>query len=126
MQRGDSLPHFEVRTLAGETVSYSRIWQHKNLMLVLLPSLDSPAATTFAAEVTARLREVDDRHVACVITRDQISGLSAPAVVVADKWGEVVFVAQPSDVAEFPSPQELTEWLTYVITQCPECEGEAK
>ena len=126
MQRGDSVPYFEVRNLAGEPFSYSAIWQQKNLLLVVLPTVDSQSARTYVAEVAARLRGFDDRHVAGVITRDQIAGIAAPAVVVADKWGEVAFAVQTSDVAKLPSPEELTEWLSYVMTQCPECEGEAR
>ena len=41
LQRGDSIPHFEVRGLEGGPFKYSTIWQHKNLLLVVLPTLDS-------------------------------------------------------------------------------------
>jgi len=62
----------------------------------------------------------------CVITRDRVPGVPCPSAVVADRWGEVVYVATASDVADLPSAQELVDWVTYLQTQCPECEGEAR
>jgi hypothetical protein len=126
LKRGDSVPHFEVGTLEGEPFTYSTIWQHKNLLLVTIPPRDSESTSAYAADVTARFREFDDPDFACVITEDQVPGISAPAVVVADRWGEIVFAVEKSYVADLPAPQELIEWLNYVRNQCPECEGEAR
>jgi hypothetical protein len=125
-ERGDSVPHFEVRTLAGEPFSYSMIWQQKHLLLVTIPTLDSESISAYVADVVARVREFGDHDVQCVITRDSVSGISAPAVVVADRWGEIVFALEASDVAGLPAPQELMEWLNYVRNRCPECEAEAR
>jgi hypothetical protein len=85
LQRGDSVPHFEVRRLEGERFRYSTIWQRKNLLLVTIPTLDSEAASAYAADVTARVREFGDQDLECVITKGQVPGISAPAVVVADR-----------------------------------------
>ena len=126
LQRGDSVPHFEVRNLEGDPFRYSTIWQHKNLLLVTIPTLDSEPASAYAADVTAQIREFADEDFECVITRDRVPGISALSVVVADRWGEIVFAVERSDVADLPLPQELMEWLNYVSNQCPECEGEAK
>lgn len=126
LQRGDSVPHFEVGTLQGESFSYSTIWQHKNLLLITVPIPDCESTSAYTSDVTARVREVGDQDLECVITRDRIPGISAPAVVVADRWGEIVFAVQKSDVADLSAPQELIEWVDYVRNQCPECEGEAR
>ena len=126
LQRGDSVPHFEARTLEGVPFSYSTIWQHKNLLLVTIPAPVSASTSAYAAEVTARLRQFGDPDLECVITHDQVPGISTPAVVVADRWGEVVFAVETSDAADLPAPQELMEWVNYVMNQCPECEGEAR
>ncbi len=126
LQRGDSVPHFAVRSLEGEPFTYSTIWQHKNLLLVTIPTIDSESTRAYAADVTTRVREFDDQDLECVITRDVVPGIVAPAVVVADRWGEIVFAVETSDVADLPAPQELMEWLNYVSNQGPECEGEAK
>jgi hypothetical protein len=126
LQRGDSVPHFEVRSLEGEPFEYSTIWQRKNLVLVSLPTIDSEPASAYAADVIARVREFGDQDVACVATQDRVQGISPPAVIVADRWGEIVLAVENSEIADFPAPQELIEWLTYVSNQCPECEGEAR
>jgi hypothetical protein len=126
LQRGDSVPHFEVRSYEGQPFKYSAIWQHKNLLLVTIPTLRSESTTAYALAVTARVREVGDQDVECVITQDPVPGVSAPAVVVADRWGEVVFAVEKSDVSDLPAAQELLEWLNLVRNKCPECEGEAR
>jgi hypothetical protein len=126
LHRGDSVPHFAVRRLEGEPFHYSTIWQHKNLLLVTIPALDSESTRAYVANLTTRVQESGDRDIECVITQDRIPGISAPAAVVADRWGEIVFAVEKSDIVDLPAPQELMEWLKYVRHQCPECEGEAR
>ena len=126
LQRGDAVPHFEVRTLAGARCRYSTIWQRRNLLLVVMPAVASASRRDYAADVTGRCREFRDQDVACVITQDPIEGVSAPAIVIADRWGEVVFAAEAGDVAGLPSPDDLIEWVRYTLNKCPECEGETR
>ena len=126
LQRGDSVPHFEVTNLEGQPIRYSTIWQHKNLLLITVPTLDSESCSAYAADVTARVRELGDQDLECVITRDEVPGIAAPAVVVADRWGEVIFAVEKSVVADLPEPRELVDWRNYVRNRCPECEGEAR
>jgi hypothetical protein len=123
LQRGDSVPFFEVTTVDGKPFSYSSIWQRKNLLLLTLPPLDVAA---YINDVTTLRRRFGDGDVECVITEDRVPQVNAPGVVIADRWGEVVFAVEKSDVADLPRPEELVEWLTYVQHQCPECEGEAR
>jgi hypothetical protein len=75
---------------------------------------------------TARADLYTNQDIACVATQDRVQGISPPAVIVADRWGEIVLAVENSEIADFPAPQELIEWLTYVSNQCPECEGEAR
>jgi peroxiredoxin len=125
LQRGDAVPHFQVKTVQGEVFSYSTIWQSKNLVLVVLPSLESTSIAAYVCQLTARLEQFDEHNAACVMTRDHIPGLPAPGVVVADRWGEVAYVAAARDDG-LPVPEDLLEWIEYVQIQCPECQGEAK
>lgn len=125
-QRGDLVPHFEVRTLHGERFSYSTIWQRRNLVLVTLPAAESDSARTYTSRLTARAPAFSARDADCVITRDNIPGLPAPGVLVADRWGEIIHVAAASAVDDLPPAEDLLDWTRYVQTQCPECEGEAK
>jgi hypothetical protein len=125
LERGDSVPHFEVKMIGGELFSYASIWQRKNLLLITLPGPDSESAAGYLADLTARLQELGD-DVAGVVTRDSVPHVPPFGVLVADRWGEVVFAVERSDVSDLPPPRELVEWLNFVRNQCPECEGEAK
>ena len=124
LQRGDVVPHFEVRTIGGEVFRYSDLWQHKNLVLVSIPAAAREGA--YVRELTARAPEFEERNSACVITGDRVPWLPAPAVLVADRWGEVMTVALASEAASLPAPADLLEWVEYVESRCPECEGEAR
>jgi hypothetical protein len=123
LQRGDALPHFQIATIDGEQFSYATIWQRKHLVLVVLGGPD--ADNSYASAVSARAAEFRDRETECVMTRDDVCGLHSPGVLIADRWGEVVHIAQTSGSARLLSPDEVIEWLDYLRQRCPECEGEA-
>jgi hypothetical protein len=54
---------------------------------------------------------------------EQILSDGRPAVIVADRWGEV-YHGNASEAAHDPvSPKEVVEWVKFVSIQCPECEG---
>ena len=123
LQRGDQVPHFEVRTLSGDRFSYSSIWQQKNLVLV---TLADQIESGYASELAARAPEFDSRETSCVITGDRITGLPAPGALVADRWGEIVHVAASPDAQGLPAASDLIDWIDYVRIRCAECEGEAR
>jgi peroxiredoxin len=52
-------------------------------------------------------------------------GITPPAVVVADQWGEVHLAGEAGEGHGFPAVAELEQWVRYLAVQCPECEGEA-
>src|SRR3712207_4999959 len=114
LQRGDSIPHFEARTVRGELFSYSTIWQRRNVVLVTLPAEESEALRSYVSRVMARQPEFSAIDSECVVTRDRVSGVPSPGVVVADRWGEVVHLASASQVEELTSPEELLDWLDYL------------
>ena len=126
LQRGDLLPHFTVKTLHGDEFSYATIWQRRNLVLIALPVTDSESVRRYVSELAARGAEFADGDADCVITQDRIQEIPSPAVLVADRWGEVVCIAAKSDVRDLPQVEDVLEWLRYVQTRCPECEGESK
>ena len=121
LRAGDQVPHFRVQDLDHTSVAYSQIWQRKNLVLVLLPGEPSADADGYAARLRERASELAAHDAACVISRDAVGGLPQPGVVVADKWGEIYFVAS-GPVADLPDPDDIIEWLGYVQVQCPECQ----
>src|SRR5687768_5242965 len=93
LQQGDSVPHFEVKTIGGELFSYSTIWQRRNLVLLAIPAAESEAPGTYVSQVEARRPEFIAKDAECVVTADRVPGIQSPAVVVADRWGEIVHVA---------------------------------
>jgi hypothetical protein len=126
LQKGELLPHFSVTSIAGERFAYSDIWQRKNLVLVSLSHEESKGSTTYLAQLAIGMSELTGDDTACLITKDSIPGVPAPGAVVADRWGEIHQVTHAALVEDLPSFHELVDWLRYVQSQCPECEGEAK
>lgn len=119
------MPHFTVQTSAGATVAYSSIWQRKHLVLIALAQMDSAEASRYLSRVEELMRPVED-DTALVVTRDGITGLQAPAVAVADRWGEIAHVVQAARDGDLPAPDDLMEWVEHVRQRCPECEGESR
>jgi hypothetical protein len=126
LQRGDSVPHFEVKTIGGELFTYSTIWQRRPLVLVALPTAESEAPGTYVSQLSGLRSEFTAKDAECVVSADHVPGIPSPAVVVADRWGEIVHVATASQVDDLTSPEELLDWVDYLDRRCPECEGEAE
>ena len=126
LERGDSVPHFEVTAVDGRSVRYSAIWQRRNLVLIAFPDADMPAADHYLSSLTELRSDAMAQHTECIVTRDSVPGLPAPGVLVADQWGEIVCVMSAPAIAALPSAHELILWIEHVRQRCPECEGEAK
>lgn len=43
------------------------------------------------------------------------------ALLIADRWGQVYYGARGPSVESLPAPTEISEWLQFMATQCPEC-----
>jgi choline dehydrogenase-like flavoprotein len=117
------VPHFDVTTIDGQRVRYDDIWQRKNLVLVLVTSQEREAGARYASQLEARRAEFEREETTVVVTTDAVPKLTAPAALVADRWGEIVFLETVSDGQTFRSPDvdELLSWVHFVETQCPEC-----
>jgi hypothetical protein len=124
LERGDRVPHFEVQSIDQRVFSYRTIWQRKNLLLVLLSASRSDAE--LVSDLRAREPDFERFDTQCIITRDGVPGIRAPAVLVADRWGEIIHVAALSESERSAVPEHLLGWLEYIQNRCPECEGEAK
>ena len=125
MQQQRTVPHFAVTTVDGRTAYYGAIWQHKSLVLVLLPAPPSSAVAAYAEQIGAHADAFAAYGAECVVTSDAVAGFTPPTVVISDRWGEIVFEAAP-DAASLPRADEIAEWLQHVQHRCPECEGEAR
>ena len=123
---GASVPFFEITDAEGTGVRYRDLWQRRNLLLVMVPNQSAQFATILA-RLQARMPELTSHDTAVVITSDAIAGLPIPGVLVADRWGEIYYVAAiEADEPSAADPDALLEWLHFVQTQCPECQGEAR
>jgi hypothetical protein len=126
LHTGELVPHFTVRTTDGTTIEYSAIWQRRNLVLVTLPPDERETATRYAGALSAFRSELERGEAAGVVTHDVVRDVPAPGALVADRWGEIVFITHAERVEDLPSIDELMRWLHYVQIRCAECEGEAR
>ena len=117
-----AVPHFTVETLDGQRVSYSSIWQHQNLILLILPAVPSSELRLYAAALAKLAAELIPQDTACIVTADVIAPYDAPALVIADRWGEVRALHEGT----LPSMDDVEATLQHVRMACPECEGEWK
>ena len=124
LHRGDAFPHIQVTTIGDGTFNYATIWQRKHLVFAVVGA--SSTDDSYASALTARVAEFSALETECVITRDDVTGLRTPGVLIADRWGEVIHVAEASSSTRLPSPDELIVWIEYVRQRCPECEGETR
>jgi hypothetical protein len=115
-----------VRRTSGAPFAYPDIWQRRNLLLFAAPAAEDAASTTYAATLGSRCAELDALETTWVATSDPLPGLPPPAVLVADRWGEIQAVWTAESPAGLPDPQELLEWLAHIQHACPECEGETR
>ena len=123
LRPGDQVPHFDVRDAGGTRVSYGSIWQRKHLVLAVLPA---GTAARYASELTQAIQSDSGGDVEVVVTSDEVDGVERPGVLVADRWGEVMFAAGGDRVSALPAPGEIADWVRYVRVKCPECEGESR
>ncbi len=117
----------------GRSVKYRDVWQKMNLLLVTVPKLEGDIAVhRYLTILRSCAGELMANDTAVLVRSPELPGrkpvdqLSPPSVAVADRYGELVHVERASKVDELPRPRALLEWLRYVQTQCPECQGETK
>lgn len=124
LNKGDRVPRFEITTIDDIRVNYADLWQKKNLALVCLSEDRSPDAQAYIQQLREALPALAAHDAVVVVTTTPIEGMPLPGCAVADRWGEMQWVASAKGVAELPSTREIAAWLQFVEIQCPECEGE--
>jgi hypothetical protein len=117
--------HFAVTDIHGRSVRYDAIWQRRALVLVCLPQDGSSEPPDDIARLLSGVEAFAD-DTTCVVTRDPVARVNAPAVVVADQWGEVAHVSTAMTVDGLPSANDVLTWVHHLRLRCPECEGEAR
>jgi hypothetical protein len=127
LERGHLIGHFTVSTIDGTRFDYHEIWQLRNLLLVTLPNVPlSDAEQQYVSDITRHQDTFDSNETRCVVTSESIPGITAPAVILADRWGEIYLAASGATVAQLPNAGEILECVRYVAHECPECQGEAR
>jgi hypothetical protein len=124
MEKGDALPFFDVTTVGGEQLRYSDLWQRKNVLLVCLPAAPGREDDAYVGALTSRAEEIDACGAVLVVTRDRVTGMPAPGLAIADRWGEVQYLAASASTRDLPDVQDILDTLDFVQRRCPECEGE--
>ncbi len=126
MNPGDSLPDFDARTLADRPINYRQdVWQKKLAVLIGFLDPASDAARAYRRELSRREADLTAWDTLLLVVT-HLPGCTAPAVVIADRWGEVRHVAHPADDRGLPGIDDLIEWLRFVQAECPECQGETR
>ena len=124
MKSGDRLPDVQVPSVDGDIV---RLRTHSRLATVLLAlHPECSACNAYREDIAAhgrQLSEWDGRVVAVGPLPD--IGIEAPSVLIADQWGELAVVENAGEQHAFIDVQEVIDWLRFLATKCPECEGEA-
>lgn len=121
------LPQFAVTTLGGARFDYSSVWQQRNLLLIVLPGVAiGETEKQYLESITGDRALLDEYDATAVATAERVAGTSTPAVIVADRWGEIYFVRTGTSVDDLPSRSEIVEALRWVAHECPECQGEAR
>jgi hypothetical protein len=124
LNKGDHVPRFECVTIDDIRVNYADLWQKKNLALLCLSDDSSPEAQTYIQQLREALPALAVHDAVVVVTTTPIDGMPLPGCAVADRWGQMQWVASAERVVDLPSPREIAAWLQFVEIQCPECEGE--
>jgi hypothetical protein len=126
VRRGELIREFQVAAIDGVAFDYRDIWQRQNLLLIALREPPSDAAMQYLASLTGRHDALAEFETRCVATTERVPGINAPALIVADRWGEIYLASEVHTVAELPSASEVFECLRYIAYECPEWQGEAR
>jgi hypothetical protein len=125
LQKRDLMPMFTATNrVDGRPVDYRDVWQRRNLVLISIPPtlITTPEAEPFLAYARAS----PQHDTTFVVTSDTLPGVPSPGAVIADRWGEIYYVAAGDKVVDLPAPDALADWLQFVQQECPECQGEAR
>ena len=83
---------------------------------------DRDGGVRYASQLQLRQPDFDREETTVVVTTDAVPGLSAPSVLVADRWGEIVHLESASgSTSNLADVDELLSGVHFVEIQCPEC-----
>jgi hypothetical protein len=119
---GDLIPFFEGETIDGRRLRYEEVWQRRNVILFVLSATARAEASVYLSGVQARVSELRPDDTTLVVCDRKINGVPLDGVVVADRWGEIAYIRElTSHPGEWPSVNEILEWVEFIRVKCPEC-----
>jgi hypothetical protein len=92
-------------------------------VLISLHERACPACSAYAEKLAAHAETIGEWDGRVKEVRDVDE--DAPAVIIADQWGEIAAVERAGATHRFMEPAEVITWLRHLAMKCPECEGEA-
>jgi peroxiredoxin len=134
---GQRFPDLTLLDLRGGIVHISDFRARKKLVIAFAPSLPPfaelrHARSLFGAFDAALLVISPEAAQPEVLADPELTAFCAlglftdhapqPAVFVTDQFAEVAAVWPTAAHPQLPSPQEITDWLEYLDSVCPECE----
>jgi hypothetical protein len=122
LHRGNLLPRFDGTTVQGRRLEHEQLWQHRNVVLFVLTANLHDAARAYLGALDMRLSELKPDDTSLVISDHAVDGVPLDGVVIADRWGEIVYIQGLSpNLAVWPSIDDLLDWVEFVRVKCPEC-----
>jgi hypothetical protein len=93
-----------------------------DLVLVLVSPQERDDGARCQSQLQARRGEFEREETTVVVTTDAVPKLPTPAVLVADRWGEILYLETSSgdQTFRFPDVNELLSWMHFIAIQCPE------
>jgi peroxiredoxin len=141
--------HLHAFTLPDSTGQQVQLWQYlqrSNVMLFFHHGVNCPVCEAFLQELATHQETYRQEETAVLaIGPDEPAensaqpeqpfpllndpsgriisqlGLTAPALVIADRWGEIWAAWLGGDSHQLPSKQDIQQWLSFIEAQCPEC-----
>lgn len=139
LRRGDFLPDIALPSAGGRAPVPLRPAPGRTTVLLVLDRETCPACQRYLDEFAslgdefavwdARLLIAVPRSATCVVPAFGIpiwdperllAVAEVPAVLVADRYGQLWDVVSAGAAHRFPAAPEIAEWLKYLGTLCPE------
>jgi hypothetical protein len=115
-ERRARVPHFVVRSVDGATVDYRSIWQREQLLLICLDeSATSDPLIRLAQDLATRGTDLSVVETSLVVTRESIAGLPCPALILADRYGEIFWTREPGGVTD---ADDVIDSLRVIQSRC--------
>jgi hypothetical protein len=119
---GDLISPFDGEAIDGHRLPYEEVWQRRNVVLFVLSPSARAEASAYLSDVDARLSQLRPNDTSLVISHQTIAGMPRDGLVITDRWGEIVHVRElTSRPQEWPSVDDIVEWVEFVRMKCPEC-----